>query len=376
MPQSRCGRVRSRCGGWWRRALGLIVVGAGVTVGRADGTPAGRYAAGLALQSTYEHFMQNVLYTRTGHDRMWGPEHDLARANIVATFENYGLVTMLDPFPWPYGTGHNVVAELPGTTRADEIYIVGAHYDSYAFNPPAPGADDNASGVAAVLTIAGVLAPWPSEATIRFIAFDREEWGLYGSRAYAEAHVHENLRAMINLDAISYHPSTGWPWAGVYGRPASKPLKDSVAQGVSYYGNLMILDGGRRDNSDHYWFEQLGFQAAWLREHHNNTLMHTPQDTIDTPNYVNYGYAVRFARGVTGWLVDHAGVTPDNPVGDLNCDYAVDHYDVDPFVLALANPAVYAARYPDCDPRTGDINGDGWVDFGDINPFIELLSGP
>ncbi len=60
--------------------------------------------------------------------------------------------------------------------------------------------------------------------------------------------------------------------------------------------------------------------------------------------------------------------------GDLNCDGAVDFGDINPFVLALTNPAGYGAAYPNCHRLTGDINGDGLVDFGDINPFVRLLT--
>lgn len=59
--------------------------------------------------------------------------------------------------------------------------------------------------------------------------------------------------------------------------------------------------------------------------------------------------------------------------GDMNCDGHVDEYDINPFVLALANPAVYVQQYPHCFLDHGDTNGDGYVDFGDINPFIPLL---
>jgi hypothetical protein len=61
--------------------------------------------------------------------------------------------------------------------------------------------------------------------------------------------------------------------------------------------------------------------------------------------------------------------------GDLNCDGSVDFGDINPFVLALTNPAAWQAAYPDCPMLNGDISGDGSVDFGDINPFVALLSG-
>ena len=60
--------------------------------------------------------------------------------------------------------------------------------------------------------------------------------------------------------------------------------------------------------------------------------------------------------------------------GDLNCDGVIDFGDINPFVLALSDPAGYAATYPNCNVANGDINGDGHVDFGDINPFVALFN--
>ena len=61
--------------------------------------------------------------------------------------------------------------------------------------------------------------------------------------------------------------------------------------------------------------------------------------------------------------------------GDLNCDCLIDAFDIDPFVLALTDPAGYAAAWPDCDHMLADCNGDGVVDAFDIDPFVELLTG-
>jgi hypothetical protein len=60
--------------------------------------------------------------------------------------------------------------------------------------------------------------------------------------------------------------------------------------------------------------------------------------------------------------------------GDLNCDYEVDFGDINPFVLALSNPTMYAQTHPECDIMNGDINADGSVNFGDINPFVSCLT--
>jgi probable HAF family extracellular repeat protein len=62
-------------------------------------------------------------------------------------------------------------------------------------------------------------------------------------------------------------------------------------------------------------------------------------------------------------------------LGDLNCDGAINVFDIDPFVLALTNPATYAVQFPDCPARLADINGDGVVNTFDIDPFVLLLTG-
>src|SRR5579884_3849394 len=105
----------------------------------------------------------------------------------------------------------NVIATLQGTdtTSAAPVYVVAAHYDSRAtdvldFTSDAPGADNDASGVAAVLELARVFAQHPSKATIVFAAFDGKEQGLYGSSFAAQqlAAAGANVKGVLNLDTI------------------------------------------------------------------------------------------------------------------------------------------------------------------------------
>jgi predicted outer membrane repeat protein len=62
--------------------------------------------------------------------------------------------------------------------------------------------------------------------------------------------------------------------------------------------------------------------------------------------------------------------------GDLNCDGAIDAFDIEPFLLALFEPGQYAGRFPDCDIELADTNADGRVNAFDIEPFLDLLFGP
>ncbi|MBK8915893.1 MAG: hypothetical protein IPM64_15090 [Phycisphaerales bacterium] len=62
-------------------------------------------------------------------------------------------------------------------------------------------------------------------------------------------------------------------------------------------------------------------------------------------------------------------------LGDMNCDGLVNNFDIDPFVLAVVDPAAYALAYPDCNPLNGDINGQDGLNNFDIDPFVDLILG-
>lgn len=75
------------------------------------------------------------------------------------------------------------------------------------------------------------------------------------------------------------------------------------------------------------------------------------------------------------WRTWVAHVIPPFSLGDMNCDGAVNGFDVDPYVLALTDPDAYEATYPDCNILLGDINGDGSVNGFDVDGFVGLLGG-
>ncbi len=137
--------------------------------------------------------------------------------------------------------------------------------------------------------------------------------------------------------------------------------------------------------------------ALWLIDRQNPTASHQIGNSFSFSLGVKggmaneYGYAdggpfqffkVNFDTGAATPLAQTtvrfrslAPIPSNALVGDLNCDGTVDFQDINPFVLALSDPAGYAAAYPNCNILNGDVNGDGRVDFNDINPFVELLSG-
>ena len=111
---------------------------------------------------------------------------------------------------------YNIIAVLEAGTSSDSSCIIGAHYDNITGSGDpfsfVPGANDNASGLAAVIEIARVMKKYdyiPS-GEIRFVAFGAEELGLYGSSAYASdaKNTIQKIRFMLNNDMIAYESST------------------------------------------------------------------------------------------------------------------------------------------------------------------------
>lgn len=117
------------------------------------------------------------------------PGLDSAAEYVKASFAARGYVVVEQAYTAHGQTFRNFEATLPGRTRPGEIVIVGGHYDSVEGTP---GADDNASGTAAVIELSRLLRDTPAERTIKFVAFVNEEPPFFsedmGSRRHSKAH--------------------------------------------------------------------------------------------------------------------------------------------------------------------------------------------
>lgn len=334
---------------------GVVILSAAV----ASASDIGQQIADQIQVTSYQDYLDNDLYTHNGHNRgVGGPHHDPARDNILAIFQSFGLQAELHNFWFWFWEGNNVVATQVGTVYPDAQYIVGAHYDSV----DNPGADDDASGVAALLEIARVLSQYETEYTIKYIAFDMEEWGLIGSDEYVNDHYYDDIRGMVQLDMIAY--DSGGYAARIYGRNASNPLKNALAAAINEYGNsLSVSIHGQMDASDHAPFEWAGFEACCLIEDgwEVNPHYHQQSDSVDTPNYISYDYATDFTRSVAGYLADYA-VVVEPCIGDLDGD---DYVGLADLSILLAHYGMTGASYED-----GDLDGDEDVDLADLSELL------
>lgn len=230
----------------------------------------------------------------------------------------------------------NIVGVLPGTGRLSGYYVVCAHYDAIAGNSftepiteppwfwwcenPAPGADDNATGVATVLEAARALSGVSFPFDIRFVLFSGEELGLLGSAAYADsvagyraaadsfAAPPDTIYGVLNVDMIAYKRQVGHTdTCDIVTNPGSVWLANWIVDTAdSLYVNLFPDFEARRIDqalaySDHASFWRCDYDAIIAIEHYNprgrNTNYHTIDDVLST---VFPSQLVKTARMVTG----------------------------------------------------------------------------
>ncbi|MEO0092494.1 MAG: M20/M25/M40 family metallo-hydrolase [candidate division WOR-3 bacterium] len=214
-----------------------------------------------------------------------------AAANwLRAKFLNYNCDSV---YLHNYNTSYapNVVAIKRGIAQPDNIYVViCGHFDSTSDQSPnnCPGADDNASGTAAVLEAARIFKNYNFEYSIRFIAFSGEEQGLYGSAAYAQQarNQGDSIIGVLNFDMIGYVDATpeDLDVIGKVSNPNCSTFVNHFINSANTYTSLLTL---RRmvtsaPYSDHHSFWQRGYVGFCGIEDYMppNPHYHLTSDTI------------------------------------------------------------------------------------------------
>ena len=174
------------------------------------------------------------------------PENAKARAFIASRFDRLGLQVVgsgrVQPFAFSGRdsvriSAANVVGLVRGTALPDRYIVVSAHYDHVGVGRPVNGdsiyngADDNASGTAALLAMAEYFAAHPGRHSLLFVAFDAEEKGLRGARAFvADPPVPKSSIVLdVNMDMVSHSERGELYAAGASPWPALRPVLESVA---------------------------------------------------------------------------------------------------------------------------------------------------
>ena len=220
-----------------------------------------------------------------------------ARAFLSDAFRQIGLAPIgASGYEHPFRfTDHddaaNVIGHIPGTNPAAQNIVITAHYDHNGVQDGQlyPGADDNASGVSALLAIARELRRRPLRHPVIIAALDGEERGLQGAKAFvAKPPVPLwQIALNINLDMLSRSSSNEIYAAGTYHYPALKPPLEEVQRraGVALrFGHDVPRERSRVDDwtlqSDHGEFHKarIPFVYFGVEDHPD---YHKPTDTAD-----------------------------------------------------------------------------------------------
>ena len=223
-------------------------------------------------------------------------EEDGERIEQLLSKDTFGVTIAIQTEKHP---SQNVIAEKPGL--GEMVVVLGAHYDTV---PNVPGANDNASGTAVLLTLAEALSQTSFPFGLRFITFGSEELGLRGSQAYMNSLSSEEPRrilAMLNFDALG--SGDGLAITG-----ASDLTKLVVEQAKSLGIEVRRSGGFAGTSSDHASFARAGIPVIVFSSDDLSGI-HTPQDTIDLINPKLPGDAARLALALLTSLAA-SGVEP------------------------------------------------------------------
>ncbi|MGQ9661350.1 MAG: M20/M25/M40 family metallo-hydrolase [Kiritimatiellia bacterium] len=152
-----------------------------------------------------------------------------------------------------------VVADLPASGQNPELLFVAAHHDTQA---DSVGADDNASGVAALLETARLLEPLPRRRTIRLISFGAEEQLSVGSAEYVRRHrqdLQSQGRFMVNYDAIGSH--LGWTCLVCNGPPSMTDFVSHILEDEGFYAKI---EEQVTPYADHFPFVAVGIPSVFI----------------------------------------------------------------------------------------------------------------
>lgn len=195
----------------------------------------------------------------------------------------------------------NIIGTISGSVTGGGIILISAHYDSISIDPndplyAAPGANDNASGIAALIEMANILSQRPHRATILFVAFAAEEVGRMGSRAFVQQYrTSIPVDYVFNMDIIGSSTGPNGQIDDNHMRifsagPETSPSRQ-LARAVYWIDfnmtpDMQIVLQDIEDRvgrySDHISFSEAGFPAIrFIESLEDRGRQHTPADVID-----------------------------------------------------------------------------------------------
>jgi len=228
----------------------------------------------------------------------------MARYWLTNKFREFGYDSVItDVFSGPgashydFVTGHNVIAYKIGTENPYHHIIIGAHYDAIFDEYSgllSPGADDNGSGVVAVLEIARALSHVDTRQTIVFVLFDAEEEWCVGSTAYARQAVESDDRIvlMLNMDMIGHYENDHDALVYMGMDSTAGNLWTTLADSIPGL-DLIAHDQPGSASSDDLPFANAGYRTLSVDEYIFSSVYHSNRDST---TYLNFDYLTRMTR--------------------------------------------------------------------------------
>jgi hypothetical protein len=275
-----------------------------------------------------------ILASEIGERNIWRPEQlAMAADYIKKTWSKQGYAVREQEYKVEGISSRNLEVELLGSQQPEQIIIIGAHYDSVRGSP---GANDNGSGVAALLELSRLFSAKTPRITVRFVAFVNEEPPFFlsrrmGSRVYAARarQNNEQIIAMLSLETIGYYSDTpgsqSYPFplgffypdtanfiafvSNIRSRHLLKQAADAFSKHTSFPAQRVAAPAWVTGIgwSDQWSFWREGYPAimvtdtAFFRYDHYHTV-------TDTPDKLVYGKMAIVVDGLSRLLAELAGV--------------------------------------------------------------------
>ncbi len=258
--------------------------------------------------------MQSLVALGTRHHTA-NPSASNTVKSLLST-AGQGSTVKLSEYAHPDTTPQkSIIGSINGQNNDDEIVIIGAHIDSIntADNNTAPGADDNASGIAVMAETLRLLAVnnLKFKRRIEFHAYAAEEIGLIGSQDIAAAYrgAGKKVTAMLQLDMTAYSTESSDDTIHIVSTDTSPNLQRSLKDLLhTYLGGRFASSNLVGGTSDHKSWTNQGFAAIFPFEnpHHYNPFIHSADDTMTNVNNLNL--STRFTKLALAFLAHHAGL--------------------------------------------------------------------
>ena len=304
-----------------------------------------------SLEATVQHLQDYG-------SRIWNSDNAFAASDWIASrMEALGLEVEQQPFnanTW-MGSGAaapNVIGIQRGTLYPDTYVVCGSHFDSFSYEAmmgggTAPGADDNATGVASVLESARIMTQYEFEYSIIYCAYGCEEMGLYGSEAYASRCQQQGMDIIgyFNNDMNGYLYGDQIHIDCIYPNSVEPIGTYYMNVGSVYYPELPIRHVNFNEgDSDHTSFNNHGYMGIYPFEdyEHYSPYIHTPNDVIGT-SVTSFEMGQQYCQMNIACLAEIAnpmGETPQvycNPVREFSIELPV-WKDTSPLWLHWKSP--------------------------------------